>query len=57
MSGLMRHGPWRCLRQGADIAYATSGSLSGSNFNDVPRISRGLADIGLLCIPRSFDVL
>ena len=52
----MRYRPWRSLRQGADIAYATLGSLLGSNFNNVPRIPRGLADIGLLCIPRSFSI-
>ena len=57
MSGLMRHGPWRCLRQGVDIVCATSGSLSGSSFNNVPYMPRGLANIGLLRIPRSFNIL
>ena len=52
----MRYRPWRCLRQGADIAYTTSEFLLGSSFNNVPRIPRGLADIDLLRIPRSFNI-
>ena len=56
MSGLIRHRPWRCLRQGADIAYSTLGFLSESNFNNISRLLRGLADIDLLYIPRSFNI-